>query len=175
MSIIEIVAQIINCIGSIINMIGINIKEKRKILLFFMLGNVCVALSLGLLRAKVGMLVEIIFVIETVINYFWEKNNNKYPVWLILFYVIIPCTILTFTFKTLWDIFPIIASILFPLAIISANFKLRLLNLCSVAVWIPYDFYFGQYAGTISCIIFTIINFLAIVKFDFYKKRSYIA
>lgn len=171
MTIIEIVSQIINCIGSTINMIGINIKDKRKILLFFILGNSCVAMSLGLLSAKVGMLVQIIFVIETIINYFWERKFEKYPIWLILLYVIIPCTVLAITFETMWDFLPIIASILFPLALLSKNFKLRLLNLLSVVVWIPYNFHFGQYVGALSCLIFTIINIIAIIRLDFFVKK----
>lgn len=171
MSIIEIVSQIINCIGSTINMIGINIKDKRKILLFFIFGNSFVAASLGLLGAKVGMLVQIIFVIESIINYFWEKKFEKYPIWLILLYVIIPVTILAITFETMWDILPIIAGILFPLALLSKNFKLRLLNLLSVVVWVPYNFNFGQYVGALSCLIFTIINIVAIIRFDLLKRN----
>ena len=95
-----IIANIINCIGSTINMIGINIKDKRKILLFFIFGNLCVATSLGLLNAKVGMFVQLIFVIETIINYFWEKKHEKYPIWMILLYVILPCIMLIITFST---------------------------------------------------------------------------
>lgn len=153
-------------------MVGINIKDKRKILLFFIFGNFCVATSLGLLGAKVGMFVQIIFVIETIINYFWERKFEKYPVWLILLYVIIPCTVLTITFETMWDFLPIMASILFPLALLSKSLKLRLLNLLSVVVWIPYNFHFGQYVGALSCLIFTFINIIAIIRLDFFKKNA---
>lgn len=172
MTTVEIVSQIINCIGSTINMIGINIKDKRKILLFFIVGNLFVATSLGLLNAKVGMIVQIIFVSETIINFFYDKKHEKYPIWLILLYVIIPCTILALTFETMWDFLPITASILFPLALLSKNFKLRLLNLLSVVVWIPYNFHFGQYVGSVSCLIFTIINFFAIVRLDLCKRQQ---
>ena len=169
---IEIISNIINCIGSIINMIGINIKDKRKILLFFIFGNLFVATSLGLLNAKVGMFVQLIFVIETIINYFWEKKHDQYPIWMIILYVIIPCIMFAVTFSTIWDFLPIIASVLFPLALLSKNFKLRLLNLFSVVVWIPYNFHFGQYVGAISCLIFTIINIIAIVRLDLRQKKS---
>ena len=172
MTIIEIIAQIINCIGSTINMIGINIKEKRKVLLFFIFGNLFVAISLGLLGAKAGMLVQIIFFIETIINYLFEKKFEKYPIWLILLYIIIPCIILTITFETMWDFLAITASVLFPLALLSKNLKLRLLNLLSVIVWIPYNFHFGQYVGALSCLIFTIINIIAIVRLDLIHNKS---
>lgn len=169
---IEVISQIINCIGSSINMIGINVRDKRKILLFFIFGNAFVATSLGLLDARVGMFVQIIFVIETIINYFLEKKYDKYPIWLILLYVIIPCALLATTFQTAWDFLPIIASILFPLALISRNLMLRVLNLFSVMVWIPYNWNFGQYVGAISCLIFTIINIIAIVRLDILKKKE---
>ena len=166
-----IISNIINCIGSTINMIGINIKDKRKMLLFFIFGNLFVATSLGLLNAKVGMFVQLIFVVETIINYFWEKKHDKYPIWMIIIYVILPCVMLTITFNTMWDFLPIIASILFPLALLSKDLKLRLLNLFSVIVWIPYNFHFLQYVGAICCLIFTIINILAIVRLDIRKEK----
>ncbi len=169
---IEIISQIINCIGSLLNMIGINIKNKKKTLAFFIFGNTFVAIALGLLKAKVGMLVQIIFVIETIINYFWEKKHNKYPIWLILAYVIVPCIFLIFSFQSYWDILPITASILFPLAVLSKNFTLRILNFLSVIAWIPYNLKFGQYAGTISCSILALMNFIAIVRFDILKENK---
>lgn len=64
------------------------------------------------------------------------------------------------------------AGILFPLALISKELALRLLNLLSVALWIPYNFVFGQYVGAISCIIFTIVNFIAIVRLDIFKINA---
>ena len=171
MTITQLAAQIINGFGTFSNIIGINMKDKSKTLLLFTLGNTCVAIALGLLNAMTGMAVQIIFVTETIINYFWEKKNNKYPIWLIILYILIPCLILTFTFNSLWDILPILAGIFFPLAVISKKFALRMLNLLSVVVWIPYNFYFGQYVGTISCTIFTITNIAAIVRFDILKKK----
>ncbi len=172
MSVAGIIAQVINCIGSIVNMIGINIKDKRKVLLFFIVGNACVATSLGLVNARAGMIVQIVFVVETIINYFWEKKRDKYPMWLVLLYVIIPVTVLVATYQSAWDILPIIASILFPLALLSKNFKLRLLNLLSIVLWIPYNFHFGQYAGAINCAIITLMNIVAIIRLDVIKKAS---
>ncbi len=173
MTVIEIIANLINCIGTTLNIIGINIKEKRKVLLFFILGNTIVATSLGLLNATSGMIVQIIFVIETIINYFWDRKYDKYPIWMILLYVIFPCIILTITFKTIWDLIPIMGGILFPLALLSKNFKLRLLNLLSVVIWVPYSFHFGQYVGAIGCTIFTIMNIIAIIRFDIKKEKSF--
>lgn len=172
MTIVEIISQIINCIGSTINMIGINVKDKRKVLIYFTFGNLCVAISLGLLGAKVGMLVQTIFVVQTIVNSFWERKSEKYPIWLILLYVIIPSLMSAITFETTWDFLPIIAAISFPLAMLSKNLKLRLLNLLSVVVWIPYNFHFGQYVGALSCSIFTVLNIVAIIRLDCLKKKS---
>ncbi len=154
------------------NIIGINIKKKQYTLIFFALGNTCVAIALGLLHAYAGMIIQIIFVIQSIINYFWEKKRNKYPLWLILLYIVIPCTILIINYESYWDIFPLVAAVLFPLAQVSKEFTLRLLNLFSVAVWIPYNLNFGQYVGTISCSIFTILNFVAIYRFDMKKANT---
>lgn len=169
---IKVISQIINGIGTGLNIIGINIKEKNKTLIFFALGNTCVATSLGLLGAYSGMIIQIIFVIQTIINFFWEKKNNKYPIWLVILYILIPSIVLILNFQTAWDILPLIAGIIFPLALVSKNFTLRLLNLISVVVWIPYNINFGQYVGAISCVIFTITNIIAIIRFDMLKKNK---
>ena len=168
----NILAQIINFMGCIFNMIGINIKNKSKILLFFIIGNSCVATALGILNAKVGMIIQIIFVIETVINYFFEKKYDKYPFWLIILYIVIPTAILISTFSTVWDILPLISGIIFPIAILLRGFKLRFLNLVSVFLWIPYNFHFGAYVGAIGCIIFAIFNISAIIRLDLLKKSA---
>ena len=168
----NIVAQIINGIGSVFSMIGINIKNKRTVLLFFIIGNSCVATALGLLNAKSGMILQTIFVIETIINYFWEKNHDKYPPWLILIYLILPVIILLLNFKTPWDILIIIASIVFPLALLSKDLKLRLLNLLSILLWIPYNFRFDAIVGAIACIIFAIMNIIAIIRLDIKRDVS---
>ncbi len=172
MTVLEISAQVANAIGSTINMIGINSKKKKNVLLFFIFGNLFVSASLGLLGAIEGFIVEVIFVIETIINYIFGEKSDKYPIWLIALYVIVPCSILVFTYESALDILPIVASVLFPLAMLTKNFKLRLLNMFSVAVWVPYNFLVGQYVGTITCTIFTIVNFLAIVRMDILKKRE---
>ena len=74
---IKIISNIINCIGSTLNIIGINIKDKSIVLIFFIFGNLCVATALGLLNAKAGMFVQLTFVVETIINYFWDKKMTN--------------------------------------------------------------------------------------------------
>ena len=172
MFVIEILSQIINCIGTTVNMIWVNVKEKSKVLIHFIIGCTCVSISLGLLGAIVGMFVQLIFVVEAIINFFFEKKIGKYPWWLITIYVIIPCTLLIVTFKSGWDLLPIAAGILFPLALVSKDFGLRFLNLLSVFVWIPYNFHFGQYVGEIGCLIFTGMNTIAIIRLDVLKKNT---
>lgn len=171
MSIIAIISQVINGFGTLVNSFGIVSKDKRKTLLFFIAGNILCAVATGLLGAVAGTIILVVFVIETIINYFWEKKSDKYPIWLIALYIIIPCTVLIITATSAWDILPIAAGILFPLALVSKGFWLRMLNLAAVMVWIPYNFHFGQYVGAISCIIFSLINVTAIIKYDIVKKK----
>lgn len=171
----QVVSQIINAIGSIINMTGINFKEKNKILISFILGNICIAIALGMLNAVSGMIIQTIFVIETIINYFYEKNKGedvKYPMWMILLYVIVPTVILLLFYSSNWDLLPMMSGILFPLAMISKELSLRVLNLLSVLFWIPYNFVFGQYVGAISCSITSIVNLIAIIRLDVLKNKK---
>ena len=167
---IEILAQVVNAIGSTTNMVGISAKEKRRVLLFFTLGNFFVGLSLFLLKAYTGMFVQITFVTETIINYFWDKKGKQYPIWLILIYIIIPCTIILINYKEIWDLFPLAGAVFFPASLISKNFQLRLLNFFAIVVWIPYNIHFGQYAGTIFCTVYAIVNIISIIRHDIIKK-----
>ena len=172
MTTMQIISQIVNFFGSFSNMIGISLKDKRKILIFFTIGNALVATALGLLGATAGMIVQIAFVVETIINYFWEKKYPSEPIWLILIYIAIPLVILIVTFSTYWDILPMVASTLFALSMVSKNFYLRMLNLLSVVLWIPYNLLFAQYVGIASCGILAAINFIAIVRYDILKKKN---
>ena len=165
------ISNIINCVGSTLNMIGVNLKEKQKILIFFIFGNICVAIALGILNAIVGMIIQLIFVTETLINYFWDKKHDKYPTWMIVLYVLVPCIALAFTFKNAWDILPLISGIVFPLSLLTKDFKLRFLNLISAIAWIPYNFHFQQYVGTISCFLLTCMTLVAIVRLDILKQK----
>ena len=165
------ISNIINCVGSTLNMIGVNLKEKQKTLIFFIFGNICVAIALGILNAIVGMIIQLIFVTETLINYFWDKKHDKYPTWMIVLYVLVPCIALVFTFKNAWDILPLISGIVFPLSLLTKDFKLRFLNLISAIAWIPYNFHFQQYVGTISCILLTCMTLVAIVRLDILKQK----
>ena len=91
---------------------------------------------------------------------------------MILLYVIVPCILLIITFDSVWNILPLIGGIVFPLALLSKGFKLRFLNFISVVVWIPYNFHVGQYVGTISCIIFAIMNAIAIIRLDIINRKD---
>ncbi len=169
---IKILAQVLNALGTGINIFGINNKKKNITLIYFAIGNIFVAASLGLLGAYSGLIIQIIFVIQTIINYFYEKKSNKYPLWLILLYVIVPSIILAFNFQSMWDICPLIGGIMYQLALVSQNFTLRALNLVSALVWIPYDLHFGQYVGAISCTVFSITDVIAILRFDVLQKKK---
>ena len=169
---IKILAQVLNALGTGINILGINNKKKNITLICFAIGNICVAASLGLLGAYSGLIIQIVFVIQTIINYFYEKKSDKYPLWLILLYVIVPSIILAFNFQSMWDICPLIGGIMYQLALVSKNFTLRALNLVSALVWIPYDLHFGQYVGAISCTVFSITDVIAIIRFDVLQKNK---
>ena len=172
MTTIPIISQIVNLFGGTCNMVGISLKEKRKILILFTIGNSLVATALGLLGAVTGMCIQISFVVETIINFFFEKKYDKYPIWLIEVYTLIPIVILILTFSSFWDILPIIASILFVISMVSKNFLLRLLSLLSVIMWIPYNIIFTQYVGAGTCLVMAIINFIAIVRYDIINRRK---
>ncbi|MCQ2978923.1 MAG: YgjV family protein [Clostridia bacterium] len=169
----EMASQVINLIGSSSNILGINFKEKRKTLICFIIGNILISTSLGLLHAWSGMIVQALFVTETIINYFYEKHNDEshYNIWVIIVYIIAPLLVLLINFQSMYDLFVIFAGVLFPLSIVAKDFNLRLLNFIAVMLWIPYNFHFAQYAGAIMSTIFAIVNLIAIIRYDILKDK----
>lgn len=166
-----ILAQILSFIAMVINMIAVQLKTKKQILLTIVVSNLLFVISYILLGAYVGALTCGIVAIEIIINTILEDKGKVTPKFLIIIYLIISIIIGITTFNSLIDLLPIIASILFILTLRQAKEKyVRLLILGNLTSWIIYDFFVKAYLAGISDLFVISSSITAIYRYDIKKE-----
>lgn len=166
-----ILAQILSFIAMVINMVAVQLKTKKQILLTIVVSNLLFVISYILLGAYVGALTCGIVAIEIIINTILEDKGKVTPKFLIIIYLIISIIIGITTFNSLIDLLPIIASILFILTLRQSKEKyVRLLILGNLTSWIIYDFFVKAYLAGISDLFVISSTITAIYRYDIKKE-----
>ena len=166
-----IIAQIFGIIGPSLKIVGIQFKNKEKVLFNFILVNLIIGIELVLLEAYSGAIVSLIAVIETLINYIYNKKNKKLPNYFICIYILISIIAGILTYKIKMDILATVCAILYIVSICQTKEKnLRLISLFSICIWIIYNIYFKAYTDTCFKIGFLISTMIAIYRYDIKKS-----
>lgn len=166
-----ILAQILSLIAMVINVVAVQLKTKKQILLAIVAANIFYVTSYILLGAYTGALTCIILIIVIIINTILEDKGKRTPKILIGAYSIIYITIGIITFKNLIDILPIIASILFIVTLIQEKEKyVRILILGNATSWIIYDFIVSAYLTSVSDLFVIVSTITAIYRYDIKKE-----
>lgn len=166
-----ILAQILSLIAMVINVVAVQLKTKKQILLAIVAANIFFVTSYILLGAYTGALTCIILITVIIINTILEDKGKKTPKILIGIYSIIYIVIGIITFNSLIDILPIIASILFIVTIRQEKEKyVRLLILGNSISWIIYDFIVSAYLTSISDLFTIVSTITAIYRYDIKKE-----
>lgn len=167
-----IIAQILSFTAMIINMIAVQFKSKKQILLTIVISNVLFVISYIFLKAYIGAITCGITAIEILINTILENKGKKTPLYLIILYLIISISIGIFSFSNIIDLLPIFASILFILTLIQSKEKnVRLLILGNLMSWVIYDFFVKAYLAGISDTFVISSTITAIVRYDIKKIK----
>lgn len=169
----NIVSQVFGFLGVLSNIIGVQFKDKKNIMFAFIIANIFFALCFGLLKSYSGMVISLFAVIQTIINYFFDKNNKKIPIYLIVIYIVISLVCGVFTYKAALDILPIVCSVLYTISVIQTKEnRIRIITLINVILWTLYDFLVGAYTAGANSIFLTISTFIAIIRYDILKKSK---
>ena len=173
MDVIYIVAQVLAIVACVFCMISMQCKKRKNILLFFIIGNVIGATGLALLKAYAGALIQIVFGIETLINYILEIKNKKNTPSLVVFYILLSIIASIITFKGWIDIIPLISAILHTITIIQTKEKnIRYINLSSLVLWIPYYIVISAWANFACTLCITVSNVISIIRYDITKIKN---
>ncbi len=166
-------AQILGLLGIITNAIGIQLKNKKNILIAFMLANLFFGLSFLLLKGYSGAVICLVATIQTFIKYLFDKKNIKFPLYLIIVYIVIAIICGLFTYRGLIDILPVLCSVLYTLAIIQhKESNLRIITLVNIILWTIYDFVVGAYTAGINDVVLTFSTMIAIFRYDILSKKK---
>ncbi len=167
-------AQIMGLIASIIMIISIQVKDKKKIFLILnILAKILYGINFILLSAYSGTLTQCIGLIITIIVYIYTKKNLDIPKWLILVFIAITLLGGLFTYNNMYSLMAIICGITYTLIVVSKNMKIiRKLNLVQSLLWTLYDFIISAYTASISSIFVFISTLIAIFRYDILPKNN---
>ena len=165
-------AQIFGILVIIANVLAMQMKNKKQIILMFILANLFSAINFVLLQSYSGATICIFAIVQTFINKFFENKNKQVPKIVIAIYIVISIILGAITFKASIDIVPIICSILYTLTIIQDKEKnIRIISLVNILLWILYDTVCQAYTAAISDSLMTISTIIGIYRFDYKKGK----
>jgi len=167
----NILAQIFGLIGILVNIIGIQFKDKKSILISFILANLIFGFTFLFLGSYSGAVICAISAVETIIKYFFDVKNKKFPLYLTIIYIIVSVTGGLLVYKSTIDIYPIFCSILYVLTIVQTKERnIRIITFINVIAWTIYDLYVGLYSVALNDVWFSISTLIAIYRYDIYNK-----
>lgn len=173
MNFVYILAQILAIVACILNIVSMQCKKRKSILFFLIIGNVIGALGLILLNAYTGALIQFVFGLETFVNYILEIKHKKNTSLLVTFYIVLSIVASAITFKNWIDIIPLVSAILHTITIIQEEEKrIRIINLSSLVLWIPYYIVFYAWANLATCLAILISNIVSIARYDIKKQPT---
>lgn len=167
-----ILAQVLSFIAMLINIVAVQLKTKKNILLTIVVSNIFFIISYILLEAYMGAIMCGIVAIEIIINTILESKNKSTPKILIIIYIIISIILGSITYTSILDLLPIIASIFFVFTLIQKKeSNVRLLILGNLISWVIYDILVSAYISGISDFLTIISTVTAIVRYDILKNK----
>ena len=167
------ISQIIGFCAFLIFIISIQQVNKKKILFLQIFSFGMYALEYLVINAYSGMIIFIINIIRSIVFYkIADKNSNNKLI--LMFFIVLSLLCGKMTYKYVFDILPIIASILTIFFTWQSSTKiLRLGQICVCICWIIYDIFVSAYIGILTeflIILFTIFALLRLnYNYDFEK------
>ncbi len=168
-----ITAQIFGILVIIANVLSMQMKKKKQIILMFILANLFSAINFVLLQSYSGAIICTFAIVQTFINKVFENKDKQVPKIVVGIYIIISIILGVITFKGYIDIVPIICSILYTLTIIQDKEKnIRRISLINIILWILYDIVCQAYTAAISDSLMTISTIIGMYRFDYKKLKE---
>lgn len=167
-----IVAQFFGVLVIVANILSMQMKSKKQIILMFILANLFSAINFILLESYSGAIICSFAIIQTLINKIFENKEQKVPKLVILVYIVISIILGAITFNSFIDIIPIICSILYTMSIIQDKEKnIRRISLANIILWIFYDIVCKAYTAAISDLLMTLSTLVGMYRLDYNKNK----
>ena len=148
-------------------------KNKKQIILMFILANLFSAINFILLQSYSGTIICLFAIIQTFINKIFENKEKQVPKIVIGIYIVISIILGAITFNSFIDILPIICSILYTITIIQNKEKnIRRISLVNIVLWIIYDIMYQAYNVAISDFLMTVSTIVGMYRFDYKRNKN---
>ena len=165
--------QLFHIIKVVLQMIAVQFKQKRNILISFIFVNLFSAIGYILLGAYSGVLICSIAIIQTIVQYIYDKKGKKVPKYVITLYFISSILGGIYTYKTFIDILPILSFLMYIMSIIqSKESNVRKFTLIKLILWVPYDLYNLAIASGIGRIVTIISTVIGMHRLDNKEKNN---
>ncbi len=139
-------------------------KRMRTILIFNFVGNVLVGISYLLTSSYGGAAICSVACVQVVVNYIYNARVLKIPFWLIVVYAVVFLSVNLISFSVWYDIFPLIAAMLFVFSMAQSETKhYRILYALNSISWIFYDFIARSYGNLATHIILFVATSIAML------------
>lgn len=167
-----IVAQVFGMIGTIGNIVSMQMNKKKNILIAFIIAGISFTINFAMLGAYSGAIICAIATVQTTINYIFGIKEKEFPKWLGIIYLIISAICGFISYKSIIDILPVLGGVTYALSIIQTKEKnIRRVTMINTLCWFIYDFSVGAYTAFISDIIFTMSTIIGIIRYDINWKN----
>ena len=167
------VSYIASMIATVLGLIEPFGKKMKTILTLNFLGNLLVGISYLMVSQKSGALICFTACVQVLINYSFDSRGKKLPLWLVSVHAVVFLAVNILTFASWFDIFALVAAMLFVLSVSQNSAKYyRVLYVSNSLVWIAYDFLAKAYGNLITHIVLFIATGIAIVIRDKVKQNG---
>lgn len=148
------------------------IKDKRIILLMSILIASLYGTQYLLLGAISGFFMNLVSIVRNIWFYINAKNKKKNGIIVLIVLYIIAIVLGVFSFKSIFSILPIIATMLYTYSIWQDNIKVyRWLAIPVSISWIVYNVYSNTLFGIITESILLIIEIIGVIRLKKVKEK----
>ena len=153
----ETISYIASFIATVLSLLEPFNKKMKTVLVFSFVGNVLVGTSYILVGGISGSAICFAAAVQLLINYSFTVRGRKIPAAVIAVHSAAFLAVNLITFKAWYDVFALIASMLFVLSVAQSNAKYyRAIYIPNCLVWIAYDFMAKAYGNLLTHIVLTI-------------------
>ena len=146
-------------------------KNMRTILLFNLAGNLLVGVNYIFTNSISGAAICAVACAQVVINYFFDVKNKKVPKKLVILYAVAFLSVNLGTFAAWYDIFSLLAALLFVISVAQSDAKYyRILYASNSSLWIFYDIFSKSFGNLATHSILLVGTTLAMTIRD--RKRG---
>ena len=166
-----ILAQILGGIALVLVCIGYFVRTKSTFLILQSVANFFYASAFFVVGAYVGAGLVIISLFRCLYIYIAEKKDFKYILHFLSIFVVLYIVFTIVFWNNIFDLFPLIASLLFTLGYMVKNLQvMRYILLIPNTIYVLYNILTTTYTSALLDFVEVVVILIAILKFHLDEK-----